>query len=290
MMREGADSLETTCRRSSLQYRVFPDALRVWSPAPDAIAHWLATSLELAGNVGWNRASSIRLGQRRIGRKLTEIIYIPNQHIPHAQWVADRALIPRDALVLRNSTEPVVDVHLPGRRIVSLESLIGECEAKFTLDPRMVREALGFVLNNQPDMEPLPAQVSDWSKVTMRVMNKETIEVIVGHRLQVLTPESAKLLGVRGGKPTVRAEWHLLLAFAAARGEFDRPEAKSAGRIRQSVSRLRDVLRSLFGIEDDPIVANPGSGGWKCQFKISRWDENHLPPGGAAGNRRKRSR
>jgi hypothetical protein len=69
------------------------------------------------------------------------------------------------------------------------------------------------------------------------------------------------------------APWTTLTVLATTEGQIawhDRkvdPDTRST--VKKQVSRLRGVLRRLFGIEDDPFVPYTKDEGYKTRFRIS---------------------
>lgn len=139
-----------------------------------------------------------------------------------------------------------------------------------------LRDAItGGSNSGDPDLIwPLPPDAR-WEEMTIIFISAEVINVSFRGETRRFEPDQLGMKDARSGKP--KRQWTYLKMFARARGTLPvRPSGDIPGYQKQK-QELAALLRSCFGINDDPIPAENGH--YRCRFVLRADDLEQGRPG-----------
>ncbi|MHB9132620.1 MAG: hypothetical protein ACYDBB_16245 [Armatimonadota bacterium] len=114
-----------------------------------------------------------------------------------------------------------------------------------------------------------------WNQVVIEFLNETFVEIRVGTLKQRASYEDLGFADLRkrtSSQPS--SQWVFLRLLAKNSGEFGRksvtndPSANSSLRIPKRIQRLRDHLKELFGIDDDPFESYRHAKAYKTKFVL----------------------
>lgn len=106
-----------------------------------------------------------------------------------------------------------------------------------------------------------------WSNLTVRFVDDSTAQIIAGDYIIEKTYEELGLIDRRTHEPNYA--WGVLMVFARNHGTFSWGDAAASERARAHVKLLRQHLRQLFGIDEDPFHPYRRRVGWRTKFYVS---------------------
>jgi hypothetical protein len=107
-----------------------------------------------------------------------------------------------------------------------------------------------------------------WQDVTIRFITQDQVHVQVGNVSDVFDFVQMGMQDRRKNPAQPDGRWALLVDFARGRG-VARWSATSENRKRQKQKEgLRKVLRTFFGISDDPFEPLDDHRGWRARFRV----------------------
>jgi len=113
------------------------------------------------------------------------------------------------------------------------------------------------------DFFPAP-QGTHWDKIGIQIKASGIFEIKIGKNRK-----SFKLSEIKTLLPSKKSRESLLMIIHMS-GDFDREDFQGPAKehFPQYIHSLRNDLKKLFGIEDDPILSK-GSGQYQCKFSVT---------------------
>ncbi len=128
---------------------------------------------------------------------------------------------------------------------------------------------------SSPRVLPVPG-ATRWNLVAIYLLNERTVRIDCGGRSHRRTYVDLGMAHVNHRRPT--RVWELLDAFSDGHGYLQTTRFGTPGATKNLVSRLREALRAVYGLEDDPFHDYSRRQSWKTRFVASahppedRWD------------------
>jgi hypothetical protein len=113
----------------------------------------------------------------------------------------------------------------------------------------------------------LESPPTSWSEIEIAFLSDERVEICVAGDRKTYNFGELGFEDRRNGNPT--EAWTMLRKLAGSGGTETRPPAgKGRAMIQKRIEEIREKLRSLFGIQTDPIPFNGNT--YQASFKTSR--------------------
>jgi hypothetical protein len=106
-----------------------------------------------------------------------------------------------------------------------------------------------------------------WGDVAIHVVNEHVLLIIVRGRRWHVSPADCGLAKKKSRHPKIM--WELLHAVCDGNGTFKGRRFGDAEATKRTMSRLRDELKRMFGLEDDPFFPFRRREGWHTRFHAS---------------------
>ncbi len=269
------------------------ERLRQWTVNIGALAQQLAAAMELAGTVEDVLVGHLwKLGRRRLAGRFRDVFFAVARS-------RDDGGIPEAATRHLNATHGVL------LALGNLKRMDGWGLPHFTvLDVKTITVLTGGGLEVALDYieDALPRERGPeklncirsvalpegtaWSDVAIEVADIALL-VSAGAFEKEMSLEEAGFLDGRQGETASDRPLQFLRLFAARRGLIalaDLPTGeRTKSRVQKQISVLRSRLRSLFSIDEEPIIFDKASGEYRCAFEVRpRADDGFPTPAGAS--------
>jgi hypothetical protein len=226
---------------------------------PRMLAHRIAEGLGLVGVMDEVLRGRVwRLGYRSLAGARRVVFLARGEFDPGAVDEAGAVVLTpepvawaaADAVVL--SLRAVMDVH--ETFAVDVEGLEGALGRKRRKLVEPIRVAMGL----------------DWRRITVRVVDDATIEVVAPGVRERRTFAECGLGDARKGDREPTRAWAFLLLLARNGGSLQTGDAGSGDDERKAAQALREAMRRLFAPEPtgNPVLPWTGAEGWRAGFLL----------------------
>ena len=135
------------------------------------------------------------------------------------------------------------------------------------------RERAGKAAGPVAPARPTSLQARGWNDVVILFLSDERVQITVGTQIETRNYAEMGFASKKNGTP-IRA-WDTLRIVAAQEGVLEvASDSRKWAEIEKRVQEIRSILRSLFGLTDDPLPyikktrRNPDDFGYHAKFKI----------------------
>jgi hypothetical protein len=263
ILRAFCDSREDIC-----MVEVEPDHLRQWRADLETIGTIVRAQLPLSGRTEFIAPGRLYLaGQRRIRGKLTRFYVASDDQVLMDQQLADG---PAAVVITPQRPSDLATWKRCGVRPVALRDVLYAEDGQVFWD-------METVLGDEPTAASPPPVKSElglpagctWEKVFISFIDDSTIEIKAPGVYDRRTFESLRMADSRRKFVEPNKLWCLLQLLADNEGSLSWRDFGAEPRVRANMTRLRNHLRELFCIEDDPIKDYRKQGRWETKFRIT---------------------
>jgi hypothetical protein len=270
---DGTSVLIHACERRADVGLVELDAKRLqsWRLNFDGFAAALASSLGLSGSVEEIVAGRIwRLGWRRIQGRRKVVFFGHGVTLGDGPSEVARglsAICDEDSLLLVPFNKPSAQAWGGDpRSVVAIAEMI-----EFGADGLVL--PLDCLLQAGSKKKAVVRPVSlpkgtTWEKVLIRVLDDQRAEILGGRKKEIRTFGEMGMRDSRRAGDEPNVAWTLLLVLAGNGGTLEWGDKGASDNARAHMKLLRNHLRELFGIEDDPIKDYKRQRRWQTKFTL----------------------
>jgi hypothetical protein len=130
------------------------------------------------------------------------------------------------------------------------DRLIGLQPAENLLSPLREKLLSSQVSAASPRIWLLPAGTR-WEDLTFEFISDEVVNVRFRGETKHFEPDQFRMKSLKNGRPTLL--WTLLLSIVRQHGRLTWKDRSASTRLKKQKQQLSERLRSLFGLDDDPI-------------------------------------
>jgi hypothetical protein len=243
-----------------------PDHLRQWRADLETVGTLFRQQVPLAGQPRFVVPERLYLaGHRRIKGTLTRLYVASDGDAALEQHLSE------GPAVVVTLTRPVErsSWRRRGVRLVPLEDLVYAEDGQVFLDSQTVLGGSREPAPAAPTVAPLdlPSGCS-WEQVYLRFLDRYTVEVKVGRFVERRTFETLGMTDSRCKLVEPDQQWALLRVLADTEGSLGWGDPGAGRKQRGTMMRLRQRLRDVFGIEEDPIKDYRKERKWETRFRV----------------------
>ena len=266
-------------QRDDIGYVYFPiDALETWRVNHSEFAREISQTLDLNGEIKEiDRNRFWSLGSMQAGKKTRRFYLARGFHFTDGVRLAGIADEHHDAdsFLFVFDRIPTDDVWRdPAGPIIRLAEVADIEDGSIILDSVEVNRILK---KRQSTLTPfaMPPDAS-WQKVTIRVLPPQNgepeatrVELQVGRRVETRSFVEMGMFDDRKNPKEPSYAWTLLLILAQNGGELNWSSEGASDKARSHMNILRNCLRAVFQMKDNPIPDYKRKKGWKTAFTLT---------------------